>query len=459
MFEKRLFIVIALTLIFTVARSWEPFIFFTDELQLEETSYQMAKTHDFLIPRFDSSPFFIKSPLYSWLTAPLYWFLPPSPIVRRFWTLVFGIGLVLLTYAFSKRFYDDKTAFWASLFLIGNGLYISFTKAANLDIPNAFFTLLIIVFYNLGKKKTRYLYLAGITLGISLLNRSFLALIPIPIIIIDLFLFSREKLKLFPLLLTSCILILVALPWHLYAYTKYPTEFTQQFFGFNLIDHIVRLAPGDSNSPWWLYFTMFVYFPIALLTLVQIVNIVRSKFHRSVDIQLASWFFLLLIGLSILPTRHEWYILPILPPAAILAAQAFVQILISLQNRHQLTLHFLLTFTSLSFTLTPLFSLLTTKDLNAEVIHAVNAMVKNSQPNDILYTYPHPYIYTTTLFHPRTIKTLPNEYSLIKIKRSVQNFYVLGDKKDYQLWSILSEEGQVTYSGKQLLLLYFKDYQ
>src|SRR5581483_948645 len=67
-----------------------PHIFFTDELLIEEASFVMGKGGNLLVPVLDGIPHFTKPPLLYWQTAPLYYFVPRSNIIVRFWMPIYG---------------------------------------------------------------------------------------------------------------------------------------------------------------------------------------------------------------------------------------------------------------------------------------------------------------------------------------------------------------------------------
>jgi len=383
-----------LVLFIVVFRSWEKAVPFSDQLSIEDAAYSMVHGASWIIPNVYGQPVLAKPPLIYWLTAPLYTFLPVVSLTPRIPMIIFGLLLAWLLYQSAKIFYGKATALWATLFLITSAPFIILTKAANFDLPNAFFGLLTLYLYNRSKSNYRFLYLAGISFGLGILTRSFLAFFPAPVIGID-FLLTKKHPPISVILAFCSLVLLVILPWHLLAYYQNPSAFISLYLRLPVIYHTVNYVPGDKILSPLYYFNIFLLFPSTIFALLYFFSKIRSPLS-SIDRQIFAYCVLIFLFLSISPTRHEWYIFPIYPALSILAG-AFLASMLRKTKRQTTTFFLLLLFTLTSIISTPIL-LLSSPLPQAESINAVRVMEKNSTPQDTLYLYRYPLIWQTRFF-------------------------------------------------------------
>lgn len=403
--KHSLFFLLLLSTFLATYKVWDKTVIFTDELFIEDAAYTMAHGGSWIIPTVNGGAYLAKPPLLYWLTAPLYWFFPPQPWVRRIWMVIFGVGTVAVTYALTKKWYGQKPALWAGILLATSTPFIYFTKTGNWDLVNAFFITLSIYFYNLSKQKPHYLILTSLSLALGILNRSFLALIPIPVIIGDYMIFSKRKFSLSLIFSFCSLILLIVLPWHLLAYHQAPQEFINQYIKLPLNFHAMNIVPGDTPSSPLFYLSIFFFFPPIVFALIQFLFFIKQKLTSS-SLQLLTWISIYLAFLLISKTRHEWYILPLIPPLAILAGVFISQ---RLTFKFQTLKQFLLVlFIIPMMTATPLALLLPLLP-QAETITAVEIFKKQSQSADILYLYRYPLIPITRFYPDRIVKIINNE--------------------------------------------------
>ena len=79
----------------------------SDEAFYAESSREMVASGDWLTPYYNYEPRFQKPVLYYWLTSALYLVFGPTKFSARFWAAMAGLGLVLVTAACGRRWYDD----------------------------------------------------------------------------------------------------------------------------------------------------------------------------------------------------------------------------------------------------------------------------------------------------------------------------------------------------------------
>lgn len=430
-----------------VFRSWEDTILFTDELDIEDAAYGMAHGESWIIPSVNGEPVLTKPPLVYWITAPMYTFLPITPLTRRIPMVVFGFMLTLLIYQSAKLYYGKTTAFWAVFLFITSAPFIYFTKAANFDLPNAFFSLLTLYLYNRGKSNHRFLYLASISLGLGILTRSFLALIPVFVVGIDYFL-SKKRLPLFVIIVSCILTLLIVLPWHLLAFHLNSLTFIDHYLRFPLLYHATGRVLGDSVYTPLFYFFIFLLFPFTTLAILYFFSKIRSHLS-SIDRQLFAYCIFIFLFLSFSSTRHEWYIFPIYPVLSILAGAYIASIIFTLQ-KHSIAFVLFLLFV-FSIIISSPFLLLSSPLLQVESITALRVMESNSTPEDTLYLYRYPLI-TQTRFFPnsRRMEILPqvNEKTL---KDKQKLFLLIRTQDTFELSAQIRQ--QVYYQTDDIALV------
>jgi 4-amino-4-deoxy-L-arabinose transferase-like glycosyltransferase len=412
--HSTLFIFIALTLLI-FAFSWKENILFTDEILFEEAAYQMIQTSDFLTPQQQGEVWLEKPPLYFWLTAAIFKLASPSPFTRRLVTLITASATLALTYKLALHFYSKKIAHWAMFILTTTPLFLYFTKAANLDIPAAFFTAATIFTYLKSKKEPKWLLISGVTLGLGILTRSFLALTPIPVIALDQLLISKQKIPFRFLTLSLALSLTLSLPWHLYVFKKHPQTFMEQYLKFNITSHLIEQTPGHQPlpAPKFLLYVLFAYNPLALLMLGNLLpkpNTKKQKYNL-----FSIWAASVLFPLSLATTRHEWYAIQALPPIAILSSQGLIRLQKYLKPRLKTRAQEILKIYSLSILITLPIVVFLNMPKEAKAVILLKQFLSLTPENTPLYNLEYQFTPQSTLFNPRETPIIkPKELEQIK---------------------------------------------
>ena len=69
-------------------------------------------------------PYFAKPPMYMWLTAAMYRWLGGFEFKYRFWSAIFGVGCVLLTFVFGKMLFSPELGVIAAGLLLTNRQFL-----------------------------------------------------------------------------------------------------------------------------------------------------------------------------------------------------------------------------------------------------------------------------------------------------------------------------------------------
>ena len=119
------------------------------------------------------NPSWENPPLPFWLMAIAYSIFGISSFSSVFFSAIFGMGIVLLTYQLAYYLYKDSwVAFVSSLILIFPGIFIDSSRRAMVDIPLAFFVTLAMFSFLKAKKQKSWYLIFGLATAYSLFGVS-----------------------------------------------------------------------------------------------------------------------------------------------------------------------------------------------------------------------------------------------------------------------------------------------
>ena len=309
----------------------------SDEGFYAESSREMVASGDWVTPHYNYEPRFQKPILYYWLTSATYLVTGASEFGARFWAAMAGVGLVLVTAAAGRRWYDETTGLLAGAIVATNFGYFSIGRMALPDLPLTFCITLAIwaaLVSTLEQERSprRFVVLAALGLGLGFLMKGPVGLIIPAIVIVPVLMLERRSIGLNPadIVLGFLIMIAVAMPWYLLMWSRHGNDYLQSFF---VGDNLERFATSRFNDPrpWWFYLPVVAggllpWTPLALVWLGPITQLLRGRRAvGTIDLRLLMWALLPLIFYSISVGKQPRYVLPVLPPLALLLASSIVE--------------------------------------------------------------------------------------------------------------------------------------
>jgi len=309
----------------------------SDEAFYADSAREMVASGDWITPHYNYEPRFQKPVLYYWLTAAASLVFGTSEMAARFWAAMAGLGLVLVTAAAGRRWYDESTGLLAGAIVATNFGYFSIGRMALPDLPLAFCITLAIwaaLVATLEQERTprKFVLLAALALGLGFLTKGPVGLIIPFIVIVPVLMIERRSIALSPgdLVLGFIVMVAVAVPWYVVMWLRHGTEYLQGFF---IGDNFERFATDRFNDPrpWWFYVPIVAggllpWTPLALVWLGPLTQFVRRRRDvGTVDLRLLLWAVLPLAFYSLSVGKQPRYILPVLPPLALLLASSIVE--------------------------------------------------------------------------------------------------------------------------------------
>lgn len=305
-----------------------PQIFNWDEGMWSTISKEMAQTQDFLTLSFLGQPYFLKPPLYFWLTNLAYKFFGISEFSTRFFSALLGASTILLLFWMGKIFYSKKVASLASYFLLSSVLFIASAKIGLLDTALIFFSFLAIfgLFIYLEKRENWGTYLAYFSLGLAFLAKGPLAVVLILAALVMQSLFERSA-KIFTQawhLKAALIGSLIPLFWFGGNLARHGYLFFEQFIIYNHFYRYVNTIMNDEPIYYYLVIFILGFMPLSFFFYDALLGFFKKKIAPD---RLSSFLFFYIIFAFIIfsfgKDNAPGYILPAFPAYAILLARYF----------------------------------------------------------------------------------------------------------------------------------------
>ncbi|MGE5593109.1 MAG: ArnT family glycosyltransferase [Betaproteobacteria bacterium] len=288
-----------------------------------------------------------KPPLSIWPIALSYRLWGQHDWSTRLWQVILSLGTLLLTYLFGRRFFGREECLLATLILATSLLFAYCTMVVQQDILNVFTYVLFFYAFALfwQTHSAAPYYLAWLALSLSFMNRWHVALvIPAGVVLACVIaarmlgrddfrvttLFGSWRSALLRTLLGLMIFAAVGGTWYVYEYLRLGRPFLDLFFGRRNL----AFLQGPGGRPLsWLSVTYLpqlllavipwvVLLPDAVATGISGLRALRRARTREADglLFVSLWFLVAFLVPHVSAWRVIRYLLPVLPPLAILMA-------------------------------------------------------------------------------------------------------------------------------------------
>jgi 4-amino-4-deoxy-L-arabinose transferase-like glycosyltransferase len=312
---------------------WEP-----DEGRYAEIAREMLVSADYITPRDDWVRYFEKPPLMYWATAASIRALGENEFALRLPPALFSVGEVVVTCAIADQMFGLSAGMLAALALALSPLVWGFAMFLTLDPALAFFvTAALGSFWAAAaipgfrsRTARRWLIAAAAMTAMGTLTKGPVALVIFGGVALIYMLIEKRLRELAAIPWFECILVYAAIvvPWFAAVAALNP-EFLGYFF---LHEHLQRYLANTEHGwgPWFLFAVAvagswpWLYFvPLGIARLLGIGRLsggrARDARESSAIRFLSMWFLFVLIFFSIPRSKLGTYILPAMPPLAIVA--------------------------------------------------------------------------------------------------------------------------------------------
>jgi len=325
-----------------------PAITDSDEAFYAESAREMVESGDWLTPHFNYVYRFEKPILYYWLAASAYLVAGVGETTARFPSALAGLGLTLLVFVSARRWYDVSTGLLAGVITASSFGYVIMARQALPDLTLAFFVTLAIwaalvayrepspgeqePAYN-SRSRTAWVALSAVGAAGAILTKGPVG-IALPVLVVGPLLVldhwagrARAGVRMTDLALFTIIVLALAAPWFLGMALVHGPAYLDRFF---IAENFDRFATPRYNDPrpLWYYAPIVIggmlpWSPFMLLWLPSIARgLLRGLAGCTNTVRFGWWAAAPLLFYSLSVGKQPRYILPILPPLAILLAHA-----------------------------------------------------------------------------------------------------------------------------------------
>ncbi len=300
-----------------------------DEARFAEAAREMLVRQEFLSPYFNYAPYFNKPPLYMWLTAATYSLLGISEITARLWSALFGLGTMLVVFAMGELLFNRRVGFIAALILITGLQWTAESRLGLLNIGVSFFITLSLLALLLAVKRERpqYYLLFFLSMGLGVLMKGPIAII-FPGLIGILYLVYARRLRDLASPWTiagACLMLAVALPWHIVQWLRFGHDFLGTYFGYHMVERYTCSIEGHGEPQYYYLLVLALgmlpwsgFMPGALALSGRL-----WRKHREGILFLLLWFACIYAFFAVGRTKLPGYITPLYPCLSLFLA-AFI---------------------------------------------------------------------------------------------------------------------------------------
>ena len=295
------------------------------EIYFLDAGRAMVERGDWLVPYYRGEPFYDKPPLTYWLIAASFDRFGPSLFAGRLVAALLALLTLGAAFAVARRLLPaegrEAAAFYATAILATSYAFVSFARLTMSDMALTLFTLTAGFAYLAAEAEGRPVWLAvcGALLGLGFLTKGPIAWVYFFALLAAVILVERRLPRIFNGwgLLGTLLAVGIGLSWFVLVYLREGSEPLEWFF---LRENLQRFAAStyDADEPFWFY--GFVYavegLPWSLLAVPALVHTFGPRGSRLLRV-VAVWAALMLVPLSLSRGKIDYYLLPVMPPLAL----------------------------------------------------------------------------------------------------------------------------------------------
>ncbi len=235
---------IAMAYLFMTTRStlWD-----RDEGYYSRVTMEMLESGDYIVPFFNGSPWLEKPILIYWLMSLPVRFVGPAEYAFRFFSVMGTALTCLFTFLIARRLVDARSAFMAMLVLPSTLMMLVVGTSAIPDavlLPFAVYAMLVFVEAMQTGTRARHVVLMGLAFGLGMLAKGPIGVLPVPAILLTLWLSRRQvprlPKQLFNTALALALGALIFLLWIIPANKATDGEFFRIFFGQHVFGRALK---------------------------------------------------------------------------------------------------------------------------------------------------------------------------------------------------------------------------
>ncbi len=235
-----------------------------DEGRYSEISREMAATGDFVTPRLNGIKYFEKPPLQYWATAVSFKWFGLSEWSARLYTVLCGLGCILLAGLCARRCFDDDTALLSAAVLFSAPYFAAMGEIVTLDTGLTFWLTLSVTSYLIAEKaqsdsaRLRWLLAGWVGMAGAVLSKGLIGIVFPGAAIFLYCVWHRDFRRLARLAWPQgvALFLLITVPWF-YLVSQANPEFLRFFFIHEHFERFTSTAHRRTEA-WWYFFPILV---------------------------------------------------------------------------------------------------------------------------------------------------------------------------------------------------------
>lgn len=323
----------------------------SDEAFYAEAAREMVSSGDWLTPYYNFETRFQKPILYYWLAASAFSVSGVGEAAARVPSACAGLLLVFVTYRMARQRFDRDVAWVAGLLAATNFGYVALGRMALPDLPLAALITLTTwtAFESVDRARTgdaagsrRWLLLSSAAAALGMLMKGPVGVL-LPGLVVAPFLVwqpgtadgGRSRRGPWPwsvadLGLALLVFLVIAAPWYIAMVGEHGLAYLDRFF---IGENVDRFATDRYNEPRSLLFYVPIvlgglmpWTPFVAGALVPVSSLrARARALVTDEARLVLWALVPLVFYSISIGKQPRYVLPVLPPLAVLVSSTIVR--------------------------------------------------------------------------------------------------------------------------------------
>lgn len=298
------------------------------------TAKEMIQSGDYMSPRIFGNFWYDKPILFYWELIVAFQVFGFNSFAARLFPALFALAGVVLTYFFTRRIYDKRTALVASLVLVTSLEYFYISKAIVTDMTLfvTFSATLISFYIAYSEDKPMLYYLAYFMAALSVLTKGPIGLVQPGLIILAFLAWRHDLRELLHMHLISGLLLFffVVAGWYGPMYIWHGSDF---LFGFLGIHNLLRATVSEhpNQNVWYYYILIFI---LGFLPWVCTLPLAAKRYHLKTRLRqwrhrqnlpvldmrqkfLISWAAVVVIMYELIATKYMTYTMPYTIPVVI----------------------------------------------------------------------------------------------------------------------------------------------
>jgi len=301
-------------------------LFDADEGVYSEVTREMVASQDFTSPLLNGTPFFHKPPLFYWAQAASIKTMGLNEFGLRLPSAIAALLWAASIFLFTRRSYDTKTAWHATLFMCATLMVTLVGRAATPEgLFNLFLTLTLLNihrFYHTGNK--RHIYWSFMFAALGVLTKGAIAII-LPLAVSSIFFGIKRRWKDLLLLFRNPVGLtvfgLIVIPWYVGEYMLHGEAFLSDLLMFPVSADSSYTFIG-SSLPYYVYPALIL---IGLLPFsamfIKFIFQFRKQMSDDLIKFLLIWFFIAFSLLPLVQPKSIFSLVYCFPPLFIIMAR------------------------------------------------------------------------------------------------------------------------------------------